>query len=145
MKVTSLSQRVLDSKILGLDLLAGLPDHAFDEELAVTQLANCTSLSLLRFRADGRRLRVLIERSCLLHAVFAIGNAAEFTVRLLEVGGLDPGGVAGVTAIVCIAELCGRYWRLPPKYAIHLVEFELALAYEELAAALHDAAHTVII
>ena len=130
---------------MSLDLLTGLPDHIFDEELAIAQLADPTPLSLLRFWADGRRLRVRIERSCLLHAVFAVGNAAEFTVRVLEVGGLDPGGLTGVAAIVCIAEFRGGHWRLPPKYFLHFVELELALANEELSAALHDTAHTVII
>ena len=143
--ITSLPQRALDSQILSLDLLAGLPDHVFDEELAIAQLADSAPLGLLRFRADSRRFRVRIERSCLLHAVFAIGNAAEITVRVMEVGGLDPGGLAGVAAIVCIAEFRGGHWRLPPKYAILFVELELALANKELSAALHDAVHTVII
>ena len=145
MPVASLSQCALDSKILSLDFLAGIPDHVFDEEFPVAQLADPAPLSLLRLRTDGRRLRVRIEHSCLLHAVFAIGNTAEFAVRLLEVRGLDPGGLAGVAAFVCIAEFCGGHWRLPPKYAVLFVEFELALANEELTAALHDAVHTVII
>ena len=63
----------------------------------------------------------------------------------MEVGGFLPGGFASVAAIVCIAELRGRNWRLPEKYALIFVEFELALANEELSAALHDVIHTVIV
>ena len=41
-----LTQRTFDSKILRFDLFAWVPNHGFDEELAVTELADFTLLRL---------------------------------------------------------------------------------------------------
>ena len=49
--ITCLTECVLDGLILGLDLLARVPDHSFNEELAVTQFANAPFLWLLKLRA----------------------------------------------------------------------------------------------